>query len=353
MNKPSHRKLKPIHFLHNPTPQQLAESVEEFIAQLGGPTLIVVDGEDRSRVRALATLLHGNEPSGVKALHRWLRSGRRPRVTIICLLASVQAALHEPLFQHRMIPGQRDMNRCFNPPYADHQGRIAAQFLEILQHYQPECLIDIHNTSGMSPAFGVAVQLNPAHEALVQLFTHRLIITDLRLGALMEIADAALPVVTIECGGATQPESDQTAQQGLEQYVFVDDLWRVPAAPLSLDLYRHALRLELRPGMRIAYADQPELGADLTVPADVEKLNFCVVPALTRIGWLGEHGLAALSMSNAQGEDVLAHYLIERSSGLYTAQQMKLFMVTTNPAIALTDCLLYAAAEVEHRLLEI
>ncbi|MEH6577298.1 MAG: hypothetical protein V7731_09505 [Amphritea sp.] len=353
MRRRSHRKLKPIHFLHNPAPELLADSVEAFLAQLGDATLIVVDGEDNTRVRAVATLLHGNEPSGVKAIYHWLRSGRRPVVKIICLVASVQTALHEPVFQHRVIPGQRDMNRCFRPPYDDHQGRIAVQFLDILEHYQPECLIDIHNTSGMSPSFGVAVHETPVHEALVHLFTQRLIITELRLGALMEISHESLPVVTIECGGSNQPESDQTAQQGLEQYLFAGDILKLPTDVVDMDMYRHAVRLELQPGTHIAYAEQPIDGADLTIPGDVEKFNFCVVPPLTRIGWLGTQGLAPLSMRNARNEDVLSQYLIARNQAIYTAQQLKLFMVTTSPAIAISDCLFYAAAETEHSLLSL
>ncbi|MBQ0785555.1 MAG: hypothetical protein KBT66_15110, partial [Amphritea sp.] len=71
------RKSRPIHFLHNPKPETLPENVGAFLRQLGGPTLIVVDGRDNSRCRAIATLLHGNEPSGVRAILGWLRSGER------------------------------------------------------------------------------------------------------------------------------------------------------------------------------------------------------------------------------------------------------------------------------------
>ena len=109
--------MKPtIQRLENPTPDQIADDVEGFLHQLAGPTLITISGEDTSRTRAISTLLHGNEPSGLRAVHAWLRSGRKPAVNIICFIASVQAALHEELFKHRSVPGQRDLNRCFGPP---------------------------------------------------------------------------------------------------------------------------------------------------------------------------------------------------------------------------------------------
>lgn len=344
-----HRKHKPIHFLHNPVPHTLAEDCLQFLHQLGGPTLIVIDGADNSRCRAIATLLHGNEPSGARAILEWLRSGKTPAVRIICLIASVHTALHEPPFHHRMIPGQRDMNRCFEPPYEDHQGWIAEQFIGILEHYQPEAVLDIHNTSGMSPSFGVVTYACDAHEALVSLFTERLILTSLRLGALMELSTAERPVVTIECGGANQPESDITAKQGLQEYLFNALLITQPQVPM--DLYHNAVRIELNEGVRVAYADQPLAGADLTVPFDVEKLNFGVIPALTRLGWLGPKGLDVLKVHDADGTDRLSHYLLTRSEGLYSAQRLKLFMVTTNPVIAQSDCLFYACAETTHTVI--
>ncbi|WP_299201086.1 succinylglutamate desuccinylase/aspartoacylase family protein [uncultured Amphritea sp.] len=340
------RQSQPIQFMHNPEPGSLPEDTGEFLRRLGGPTLIVVDGRDNRRCRAVATLLHGNEPSGVKALLKWLRSGERPAVKLICLIASVQTALHETLFCHRQIPGQRDMNRCFSPPFDDHQGHIARHFMELLQQYQPEALLDIHNTSGMSPGFGVVTCESPVHEALVSLFTRRMIVTELRLGALMELSSEHLPVVTIECGGAKQPQADQLAEEGLQRYLFNTDVLQ-PAEGLVMDLYRDAVRLQLSADCHIAFAEQPVAGADLTVPFDVEKFNFGVIPALTRLGWLGPRGMSVFRVQSAQGEAVMPHYFLSRGAGLYSAQQLKLFMITTNPAIAISDCLLYACADIE------
>lgn len=340
------RQSHPIQFMHNPEPGSLPQEVGEFLRRLGGPTLIIVDGRDNSRCRAVATLLHGNEPSGVKALLKWLRSGERPAVKLICLIASVQTALHEALFLHRQIPGQRDMNRCFAPPFEDHQGHIARHFMQLLQQYQPEALLDIHNTSGMSPGFGVVTRESPVHEALVSLFTQRMIVTELRLGALMELSSEHLPVVTIECGGAKQTQADQLAEEGLQRYLFNADVLQ-PAEGLVMDLYRDAVRLQLSADCHIAFADQPVAGADLTVPFDVEKFNFGVIPTLTRLGWLGPRGMSVFRVQSAWGEAVMPHYFLSRGAGLYSAQQLKLFMITTNPVIAISDCLLYACADIE------
>lgn len=342
---------KPIAFMHNPLPESIAATIEGFLHQLGGPTMITVDGIDRSRTRAICTLLHGNEPSGLKAIHRWLRSGGTPCVNIVCFIISVEAALCETLFRHRILPGERDMNRCFSPPFNDYNGRIAAHLLELLEQYQPECLIDIHNTSGMSPAFGVATHEDPAHEALISLFTHHLIITDLTLGALMEVSNGNMPVVTVECGGANDERSDELAVDGLSRYLFQPQVLSPVGHGIQIDLYHHPVRLELVAGASIAFADAPVPDADLTVPQGLEQHNFGVAPTGTFIGWLGERrGVRALRVVSSDGRDLFTDYFRVEANRLCTAQKLKLFMITQRADIALSDCLLYATPEREHTI---
>lgn len=331
-----------IHLLSDPEPHEVADSVEAFLHQLTGPTLIRKRGKDPSRTRAIVTLLHGNEPSGLHAVHRWLRSGEQPAVNIICLVGSIQAALHEQLFKHRTVPGQRDLNRCFGGPFDDYPGKIAASLLQILKQEQPESLIDIHNTSGDGPAFGVVTGDNPAHRALVALFTQRLVITDHRLHSLMEQTTVAMPAVTIECGGAQDPAAHATAQQGLQRYLFADDVLHATENGSAMDVYLHPIRLELAESTIIAFADQPVAGAHITIPTDVEKYNFGAVEPNTLLAWLGEEGEDVLKVNSAAGDDVLANYFVVREHGLYPRRPLKLFMVTSNATIAISDCLLYA-----------
>lgn len=85
-------------------------------------------------------------------------------------------------------------------PYEDRPGKVAEEIVDLFEQYQPEAVLDIHNTSGHSPDFAVVTYESEPHEALVSLFCDRLVITDLRLGALMERSSRRCPVVTIECG---------------------------------------------------------------------------------------------------------------------------------------------------------
>jgi hypothetical protein len=339
---------RPIQFLRNPEPARIPADFLAFLRKLGGPTLIVLDGEERERTRAMATLLHGNEPSGARAIHQWLLGGRRPRTKLLCLVASVHTALHEEALRHRSMPGQRDQNRCFRPPFDDAPGHIAGHFLELLQQHRPECLLDLHNTSGVGPAFGVVPHEDLAHEAIVSRFCSHLIVTDLRLGSLMEISGSPCPAVTVECGGARDPVADRIAREGLERYLLDEDVMGTLAGERRLDVYHHPVRLELEPGASIAYCDEPLPGMDSHRGAGAGALQ------LRRRRPRYAHRLAGgarhrgAARAQRRGEDVLAQYFTARDGRLYPSQKLRLFMVTTNPQIALSDCLLYASPEREH-----
>ena len=95
----------------DPTATEVGDNVEEFLAFLGGASSILFTGEYSSRTRALVTLLHGNEPSGCMAVYRWIKSGRKPAVNVLCIVASVAASQTPPLFSHRVIAPKPDL-RC-------------------------------------------------------------------------------------------------------------------------------------------------------------------------------------------------------------------------------------------------
>jgi len=334
---------------YNPPASQIPESVEAFLRLLATPTLLRLDGRDTSRCRYVVTLLHGNEPSGLKAIHQLLLEGFQPEVTTFVAVVSVAAALAEPTFSHRFVPPQRDMNRLFSPPFEGEQGQLARALLELIREHGPEAVIDIHNTSGDGPAFTVCAAEHNCFLELAALFTHRLIMTDIRLGALMEVTDLGCPILTVECGGAAQLLSDQLALQGLRRYLSTPDLAQPPqtGAP-QMDIYRHPVRLELAPGATLRYADAPVPAVDVTLPRQIDRRNFGVARPDSPLAWLGERGLNALRMIDSAGNDVIGQYFVERQGKLYPGTTLKLFMVTTNPQIATSDCLLYAVKESWH-----
>jgi Succinylglutamate desuccinylase / Aspartoacylase family len=333
------------HFI-DPAAAHIGDSVHAFLDFLGGPATILLTGEDSHRTRAFVTLLHGNEPSGLLALFRWLKSGRRPAINILCIIASVEAASSPPAFSQRMLESARDLNRCFNPPYDDFQGELAQSILEVLRRYKPEAVIDMHNTSGSGPAFAVATHMDQQHDALTSLFTERLVITSLKLGALMEISEHLSPTVTIECGGRQDEEAHAIAWDGLQRYFSRHQVLASEPTDWGLELLHNPVRLELSPGYTLCYAEQYSAKYDLSLPPSIEHLNSGITKKDTLLGWVDASETPSMtelfSCKNSREACVLKQLLYISDGKLLTCQDLKLFMITTNPLIAKSDCLFYA-----------
>ncbi|MEX0738637.1 MAG: hypothetical protein WD071_04795 [Pseudohongiella sp.] len=331
-----------LHEWRNPHPDEIAPVLVDFLCALQGPTHIHLPGRDGSRCRVAVTLLHGNEPSGLSAVHALLKQGIEPAVDIHIFIVNVEAARAQPFFSHRMLPGQRDPNRSFKAPFDDNpQSQLARVLLDCWQTLAPEALIDIHNTSGVGPAFGVVTFMDDEHESLIGLFSHRVVMTDLVLGSVMDLSGRFCPVVTIECGGARSEESDRTALIGLTQYMTLDRVLDRAPNDVIMDYFYHPLRLELLPGASIDYGNEALLVPGVSVFPDLEQLNFNYVEPGSKIAWLTGELTNVLQARTSQGDDRLPDFFCAEGGCLVTRVRMKFFMVTNSPEIARSDCLLY------------
>ena len=224
----------------------LPGSVEHWLRELDRATLLRVPGRDRSRARIVTTLLHGNEPSGVRAVHAWLRSGVAPATDAVFYIGSVEAALAAPPWSHRALPHARDANRCFAPPFGGLEGERARELIERLEAARPEALVDLHNNTGRSPAYGVGTVADAAHLGLTSLFADRYMLSDLRLGTLTEATERFTASIVVECGRAQDPVADAVALAGLERYLSVEDL-SLRAEPRDHPIEFQAMEILHRP----------------------------------------------------------------------------------------------------------
>ncbi len=330
-----------LRFFDGP-PTPLAPTVEGFLRQLGGPAALRIAGRDRTRTRVVSTLLHGNEPSGIRALHAWLGEAQPPVVDALLLIGNVAAALEPPGFAHRMLPGRRDLNRCFLGPFDDAEGQLARAFLDAIRAAAPEALVDIHNNTGHNPAYGVGVGAGPRVLALTALFGDRFVESDLRIGALIE-AVRDLPSVTAEVGRSGDARADAQALAGLRRFLSRDPLF--PAGPTPR--LRHLvdpMRATLRPGVRVAVADGPAADCELTVSADLDRHNFETLGAGAAIGWVADAS-CPLELRDATGQDHAPDYFRVEAGLLLTRRAFVPIMITTDPGIARSDCLFYVARE--------
>lgn len=339
----------------------------DFLKGFNQPSCITVPGEDPTRHRIICTLIHGNEPSGAVAVHRWLKAQQAgqaplPKTNISFILPSIEASLCAPPFNHRHFPNRRDLNRCFNGPTHDAEGQLASNILSYIQSTKPEAILDLHNTSGSGPAFAVGTTMDKPHQALASYFTQRMVFSDLRLGALTEVSEQVAPSMTIECGGAKDEAAHLLAYEGICRFLAADNPFSGYSANHPITIYEHPLRLRLKPGCTIAYGEvemedgtdendhisdearQNQLAADLTLQAQAEALNYAPLEPGTNIGQLGTIGLEALTAQTPQGEEQLELFFeVTADNQLRTREKLQLFMVTPRADIAMSDCVFYFA----------
>ena len=324
-----------------------------FLRALAGPTAIRVAGHDRSRSRVVTTLLHGNEPSGVIALHRWLREDATPAVDTLLVIASVEAALAAPGFAYRMLPGRPDLNRCFAGPFDTPEGSLAREILVAIENAAPEAIVDVHNNTGHNPPYGVGLEPDMAALGLVALFGDRYVWSHLSLGALMEVLPDGVPGVTIEVGRSGDPRADEVAYTGLVEFLGRDRLFPVPRRP-DVQVLLMPMRVCLRPGATLAISEadagdaaRPDPAADLTIFRDLDRHNFEVVESGTSIGFVRGPEWPLVLIDEAGRDRAAEHFAIEDGL-LRTRRDLIPIMITTDPVAATNDCLFYVVREVPH-----
>jgi hypothetical protein len=325
--------------------------VDAFIDRLGGPAVVRVPGRDRTRLRVLAGTIHGNEPSGARALHALLRDvvvdGFVPATDLRLVFGALDAARLAPRFTHRMRPGQRDLNRCFRGPFDDDTGRVARAILDAVvvsrveSHVGPrlEAAVDFHNTTGHNPDFIIAGVVDDARAGLASLFSERYLAWRLQLGTFSEVLDEIGVGITFECGRVHDPAADARAVAGARRLASVDVL---PVGGRPRQLLRDPVRVRLLAGATVSFG---EGDADLVLPGDIDRHNFAVVDGGSVLGRLRDPGRLPLRVDgddDRDGPDLAARFFGVEGDRLVARVPLVPIMMTTNAAVAMSDCLFYA-----------
>ena len=316
--------------------QKFAQPLE-VLSRLQDVSVFDVAGQDNTRWRAVSVLIHGNEPSGFYAMCRYLHSAAIPAVNLRFIVASVSAAKTAKWFSQRYIEGERDLNRCFALDDNQADTLRAQRIVKAIREVSPECVVDLHNTSGQGPAFAVALQKDLATRKLAGLWSDYLIHTGLRLGSLME-QEFDCPTLTIECGGSDDAKSHQIAYQGICRLAISETLdeCAFPAQVLS-----HPMRVELRPGMSLSYANQRQHLTDVCIHQQVTQYNYDGVEQGDLLGWINGADLSVFRVRDEMGNDLHLDLFTLDNNQVRFNQSLHIFMATTSVKAASEDCLFY------------
>lgn len=330
-----------IQRLKDPHQAQFPSDHLQYLATLKVPIIIDITGKDSSRWRVVTTLLHGNEPSGFIALHKWLtqeKDSNAPQTNMRFIICSVEAAKMLPLFSHRYLNNGIDINRCFGTKFPRGYYQRANVIAEAIKEVAPELVIDLHNTSGTGPAFAVCTEISDGAKAIISLFCQHVIVSSIKLGALME-QNFNCPVITIECGGAKDIEAHNVAYQGIKRLAEIEKI--KPMTKQQINVIRHPLRLKLRPGVHLSYASSNDESMGVILHSTIEQLNFNGAKKGQSLGWLDKLGLANFELFDEENHNVVHDYFHEDNGQLLCQQEMRIFMATSNRDIAMADCLFY------------
>ncbi|MER2490515.1 succinylglutamate desuccinylase/aspartoacylase domain-containing protein [Catenovulum sediminis] len=332
-------KLAKIHYVHIDR-TQLPDDPEQWLVSLQSGVVIDVEGQDTNRTRVVSVLVHGNEPSGFYAVHRWLKGNETPICNVRFIISAVEAAQQPPYFTTRYLNDIHDLNRCFSLKVEDQAVKLrAASILQAISEVHPEAVIDMHNTSGSSPAFCVTTRIEMPYQALASFFCQSVIYTRLQLGSLME-QDFGCPIVTVECGGSQDQLAHEMAYQGLHEFLQAENLFAGHHYKL-VDIIEHPLRLEIDKNIKLVFAEHKDESADVTLVSDIEQHNMGKTRADCFLGW-SKLGIEPFTVRNEAGEVQSDNILYCQDGKLYTAHSLRIFMATSNRRIAQNDCLFYA-----------
>ncbi|MFB0980248.1 MAG: succinylglutamate desuccinylase/aspartoacylase family protein [Alteromonadaceae bacterium] len=331
-------------YLKNPDYFMMKADYIQFLMTLTGPTVIDVTGSDEGKCRVFTTLLHGDEPSGLIAMHRWLTGNNKlpiPITNVRFIICSVEAANISPLFSRRYLDSGKDINRCFSDDNTGDCGlfRRALLIEKAIKEVKPEILVDLHNCAGSGPAFALASIITPEVLSMTSYFCQTIILSGLQLGSLME-RKFDCPMITVKCGGSNDEQSHHIAYQGLKQLT-LNTQAKYFHQNRAVDIIYKPLRLTLKPHTSLSYGDHNEGFMGVCIKSNIEQLNYGVSRKDQMIGWVDEKGLNIFELVNEHGDNVISDYFSCRKNILTCEVDLRIFMATDKKNIALNDCFFY------------
>jgi len=331
-----------ISYLQDPTEAELKADYQQFLLSLIGPTIIDITGKNASKTRVFTTLMQGDEPSGLAAIHRWLSQDwqeNKPETNVRFIIVSVEAASRPPLFSQRHLEEGLDVNRCFNSGLKHGYFQRANLIDSAIRSTNPECVVDLHNTAGNSPAFSVAKSACSVTINIASVFSDTLILSGISHGALTEQAFDC-PTIAIESGSHLDQQSYELLYQGICKITAIPCLCQINSDTV-VKVHNKPYRLVLQNETELSF-DKEDLGNEgVTIKNTIEQFNFGSANSGQIIGWLDSDGFEHLQLLDESNEDRIEDFLLIRENKLLLKENVLIFKATTSIDLAKNDCIFY------------
>ncbi len=323
-----------------------------LVALAGKPALIHIPAAEtagRPRARLMACLMHGNEPSGYRAVVEILRRGHRFPFDLWVLIGNVRAATQDGWYAQRYLDDQEDFNRVWDSaPATTRMRRCAQSILVELRASDLEAAVDLHNNSGQNPFYAILPQPSPEGLRLAALCADTLLQWNLRAHTLMEALSDRCPTVAVECGLPHLPEGTEYATGVLDRFLGADGFavaGDAGARPGRIVQTLH--RVTVRPEVTFAFGAELDERTDLVIAPGLDAYNFGTLPAGHTIGHIDPGAAMPLVADDMAGRDVTWQLFRAAADGrLVVTEDVTPVMMTTTVVQARRDCLFYTAGPV-------
>lgn len=325
--------------IYNSLPDGFLDTPPEKLGSLfNGPSVLHLEGEKEGPI-FLATLLHGNEPTGLSAIQKYLRKFFRngklaplPR-SLILFVGNVLAAEQNL----RLLPGQLDYNRIWSGVGSPEQ-EMAQSTIEYAKSHNVFLSVDIHNTSGKNPHYSCVNQLDAQCINLARLFSSTLIYFAEPHEVLSLAFSKICPSITIEAGKPDEPDSEPHV------LAFLDTLFDLSSIPTTLTgndlrVFHSMVRIKVPDESRIGFLNQSSEN-DFCFPEKMDSMNFNELPVNTLLGWRNNPNLSLLVLDE-HNRNVESDYLQYNGAEIRLKRSVIPSMISTDEKIVHQDCLGY------------
>jgi len=327
-----------LNIIHNIPNEFLSTPPTELFRIFETPTLIHLQGQ-RPEPLFVSILLHGNETTGFFAIQEILKKYQAtdlPR-SLSIFVGNVQAARYSA----RRLDNQVDFNRVwthgdFRPDFIE--SRMMLQVVEEMRKRQVFASIDIHNNTGLNPHYACINRMDNAFYQLANLFSRTVIYFIRPLGVQSQAFAELCPAVTIECGKTEHRHGITHATQFIESCINLSEIPQRPMLKQDMDLFHTVATVKVPPEVQFSFTDS---NAQICFRSDLEKLNFCELPAGTGIGDVSNSNSVPLTVTDESGDDVYSKYFMLDNHRLVTQCEIMPSMLTIESDIIRKDCLCY------------
>lgn len=306
--------------------------------QFDGPTLIHLEGRNK-RPLVVSVLQHGNEVTGWEALRRLLKNNYQheplPR-SLLILIANPQAAKH----RLRRLDDQPDFNRCWpGGKQADSAyTRLFRKIHDRMRELNPLAVLDIHNNTGLNPHYAAVNDIRSDNLRLAALFSSKVVYFTMPAGTLSLSMSEYCPSLTLECGQAGEIHGTDHTLAFLETCLNLEIISDKPLHPEAVHLFHMVATVYVNDNMLFGFGRVP---AELALREDLDKYNFCELPAGTSFGKLHKSTGQPIIAVNTDGDEVTDQYFVFDNGRVETTREVMPSMLTLDRRVIQQDCLCY------------